>query len=210
MSALPREKDRDRIEDLYSKVDIYHLVENLESCLQCGKCTGVCPVASLSPSYNPRQIIHDILSGSEKRWLASEEIWQCFWCAGCYTLCPVDIFFPLLMMQLRYLALAGGHGVRYFTPFRRFALRAREEGLTFAPGSAKGRERIMKIRDGIGLSPWPEISDRAREHYRALFDMTGTTAFLESIEEGEGKPLPLNYLEGRITRAGKKGRPAGK
>jgi hypothetical protein len=68
----------------------------------------------------------------------------------------------------------------------------------------------MKIRGSIGLSPWPEISDRAREHYRALFDMTGTTAFLEGFGEGEEKPLPLNYLEGRITRAGKKGRPSGK
>jgi len=206
---LPREKDRDRIESLYSKVDIYHLVENLENCLQCGKCAGICPVASLSPSYNPRQIIHDILNGSEKRWLAGEEIWQCFWCAGCYTLCPADIFFPLLMMQIRYLALASRHGVKYFTPFKRFAQRAREDGLTFVPGSPKGRERVMKIRSSIGLSPWPEISDRAREHYKALFDLTGTTVFLESVKEGEEEPLPLTYMEGRITRAGKKGRPAG-
>ncbi len=207
---MPREKDRDRVENLHSKVDIYHLVENLESCLQCGKCAGICPVASLSPSYNPRQIIHDILSGSEKRWLESEEIWQCFWCASCYTLCPSDIFFPLLMMQVRYLALAGRHGLKYFTPFKRFALRAREDGLTFAPGSTKGRERIMKIRGCIGLSPWPDISEKAREHYKALFDLTGTTAFLDSLKEEEEKPLPLTYMEGRITRAGRKGRPAGK
>jgi ferredoxin len=53
------------IEGLYAKVDIYHLVENLESCLQCGKCAGICPVARLSPSYNPRQIIHDILNGRQ-------------------------------------------------------------------------------------------------------------------------------------------------
>jgi len=113
------------------------------------------------------------------------------------------------MMQIRYLALASRHGVKYFTPFKRFAQRAREDGLTFAPGSPKGRERIMKIRSSIGLSPWPEISDRAREHYKALFDLTGTTVFLESVKEGEEEPLPLTYMEGRITRAGKKGRPAG-
>jgi heterodisulfide reductase subunit C len=196
---LPRERYRDRDESLYRKVDAYRLVENLEQCLQCGKCAGICPVASLSPSYNPRQIINDVLSGSHSRWLESEEIWRCFWCAGCYTLCPVDIHFPLLMMQLRYLAVASRHGLKYIVPFKRFALRAREDGLTFAPGSARGRERIMGIRAAIGLSPWPEVSEKARAEYRALFDLTGTTGFLEQIREEEDKPVELEYLEGRIT-----------
>ena len=196
---MPRERFRDRDENLYRKVDAYRLVENLEQCLQCGKCSGVCPVASLSPSYNPRQIINDVLSGSHARWLKSEEIWRCFWCAGCYTLCPVDIHFPLLMMQLRYLAVASRHGLKYIVPFKRFALRAREDGLTFAPGSPRGRERIMGIRGAIGLTPWPEVSEKAREEYRALFDLTGTTEFLEQIREEEDKPLQLAYLEGRIT-----------
>ena len=160
---MPRERFRDRDECLYHKVDAYRLVENLEHCLQCGKCAGICPVANLSPSYNPRQIINDVLSGSHVRWLNSEEIWRCFWCAGCYTLCPVDIHFPLLMMQLRYLAVASRHGLKYIVPFKRFALRAREE-------------------------------------YRALFDLTGTTDFLEQIREEEDMPVELTYLEGRITR----------
>jgi heterodisulfide reductase subunit C len=199
MPSLPRERYRDRDENLYATVDAYHLVENLEHCLQCGKCAGICPVASLSPSYNPRQIISDVLSGSTSRWLKSEEIWRCFWCAGCYTVCPVDIHFPLLMMQLRYLAVASLHGLKYIAPFKRFALRAREDGLTFAPGSAKGRERIMGIRGGIGLTPWPEVSEKAREEYRALFDMTGSTEYLDRIREEEDQPLELTYLEGRIT-----------
>jgi len=196
---LPRERFRDRDEHLYHKVDAYRLVENLEQCLQCGKCAGICPVASLSPSYNPRQIINDVLSGSHARWLKSEEIWRCFWCAGCYTLCPVDIHFPLLMMQLRYLAISSRHGLKYVVPFKRFALRAREDALTFAPGGARGRERIMGIRGRIGLTPWPEVSEKAREEYRALFDLTGTTDFLEQIREEEDLPVELAYMEGRIT-----------
>ncbi len=198
---MPRERYRDRDDHLYGVVDAYRLVENLESCLQCGKCVGTCPVASLSPSYNPRQIIHDILSGSQTRWLASEEIWRCFWCAGCYTQCPMDIHFPLLMMQLRYRAVASRHGLKYIVPFKRFALRAREDGLTFAPGGAKGRDRIMALRTRIGLTPWPEISEKAREEYRTLFDLTGTTEFLEGIHEEEDQPLALSYLEGRIIGA---------
>jgi heterodisulfide reductase subunit C len=203
---LPRERDKDRTEGLFKRVDSYNLVENIESCLQCGKCVGVCPVANLSPSYNPRQVIRDILAGNKERWLKSEEIWRCFWCANCFTLCPMDIPFPLLMMQIRYEALRNRYGLKYFLPFRRFALRAREDGLTFAPGGAKGRDRIMKIRSAIGLAPWPEISEKAREEYRDLFDMTGATAWLESIQEEEEEPVALTYLEGRITHAKGKGR----
>jgi len=202
---MAREKDTDWTENLYAQVDPYHLVDNLESCLQCGKCAGICPAANLSPSYNPRQVINDVLSGREERWLKSEEIWRCFWCANCYTMCPMDIPYPMLMMQLRYRAVEKGYGLKYFLPFKRFALRAREDGLTFAPASEKGRARIRKIREGIGLTPWPEISEKARNEYKALFDMTGATAFLESIREEDEKPVHLTYLEGRIIKCSKKG-----
>jgi heterodisulfide reductase subunit C len=196
---MPRERYRDRDQNHYSTVDTYRLVDNLEQCLQCGKCVGICPVASLSPSFNPRQIINDVLSGSHVRWIVSEEIWRCFWCGSCYTVCPMDIHFPLLVMQLRYQAIASRHGLKYIVPFKRFAVRAREDGLTFAPGSARGRERIMGLRGSIGLAPWPEVSEKARTEYRELFDLTGTTEFLEQIREEEDKPLELAYGQGRIT-----------
>lgn len=194
---MPREKSSELVEDLYQKVDTYKLVENLENCLACGKCVGSCPVASLSPSYNPRQIIRDVLTGSSERWLESEEIWRCFWCATCYTGCPMDIHFPLLLMQLRYRAIENRFGLQYFAPFKKFALRARDNALTFTPGD-KGKERVMKIRSGMGVSPWPEVSDKAVAEYKALFDMTGTTDWLNAIHEEEGKPVNMTYTEGRI------------
>jgi hypothetical protein len=57
----------------------------------------------------------------------------------------------------------------------------------------------MGIRGAIGLTPWPEVSEKARDEYRALFDLTGTTEFLEQIRAEEDKPVELTYLEGRIT-----------
>jgi len=202
---MSRERLKDLTENLYAKVDIYGLVPNLETCLQCGKCSGICPVANLSPSYNPRQIINDVLRGRQDRWLKSEEIWRCFWCAGCYTICPMDIHYPLLMMQMRYLAMENGYGLKYFSLFKHFAMRAREEALTFTPASSRGREKIMKNRESIGLSPWPEVSEKAREEYKELFDMTGATEFLASIAEMDEKPVELMYQEGRITCARSKG-----
>ncbi|MDR2124290.1 MAG: 4Fe-4S dicluster domain-containing protein [Desulfovibrio sp.] len=179
-------------------VDVYKLVDNLRSCLACGKCVGNCPVARLTPSYNSRQIIRDVLSGNSDRWLRSEEIWRCLWCANCYTVCPMDINYPLLMLQLRYKAMESGYGMQYIAPFKKFALRAREDGLTFAPGGEKGRARVMRIRSNIGAVPWPEISDKAKAEYKALFDLCGTTKFVEDLDVENPPPLDLAYRKGRI------------
>ena len=196
MSGDKKEKRQD--EQAYEDMDPYLLIENLERCMQCGKCVGACPVAGLSPSYNARQIISDVVDGRHERWSRSEEIWRCFLCAGCHTLCPVDINFPALIMQLRYLALERKYGVRYVVPFKRFAIAARRDGLTFLPASEKARDRIKKIRTGIGLEPWPEISEKAREEYQALFDLTGASASIEAINEEDDKPLDLRYAEGKV------------
>jgi hypothetical protein len=113
----------------------------------------------------------------------------------------MDIPYPMLMMQIRYMAIENGYGLKYFFPFKRFAMRAMEDGLTFAPASPKARERIAGIRQGIGLSAWPEVSEKARSEYKTLFEMTGAADFLASICEDMEKPVRLTYLEGRITRA---------
>lgn len=194
---MTRERDRDWDRDLYSKVDRYNLVQNLEQCLQCGKCTGNCPVAAITPSYNPRQVINDIVRGSTTRLLDSEEIWRCFWCANCYRVCPVDIHYPLLMMQVRYMALENDYGVKYVAPINRFALRALEAGLTFVPGQ-KGIEKIQKLRSSIGASPWPEVSDKAKAELKAIFDLTGATDWIRARDETTEKALRLSYREGRI------------
>jgi hypothetical protein len=52
----------------------------------------------------------------------------------------------------------------------------------------------------MGMSPWPEVSEKARAEYRALFDLTGTTAHLEAVDEDSEKPVRFAYLEGRIPR----------
>lgn len=188
-------------EQLYQKVDRYGLVSNLEQCLQCGKCTGNCPVAAITPSYNPRAIINDILAGSTERLLDSEEIWRCMWCANCYRVCPVDINYPFLIMQLRYMVLEKGFGLKYVLPINKFAFRALEEGLTFVPGQ-KGKEKIMRLRSGVDAVPWPEVSDKAKTEMAEIFKQTGSLHWMEDLEKGEEKPVRMTYREGRIVHEG--------
>ncbi len=64
--------------------------QNLLECLQCGKCTGSCPVASKEVG-GPRQLVAEILSGMEQQALTDPMWWYCVSCGSCVTRCPVEI-----------------------------------------------------------------------------------------------------------------------
>ncbi|MGI5942997.1 MAG: 4Fe-4S dicluster domain-containing protein [Pelotomaculaceae bacterium] len=194
---MAREKWKELVKDFDKLVDTYGLAGNLRQCLACGKCVGDCPAASVSPSYNSRQIIQDVLDGNQKRVLASEEVWHCLWCAGCYRACPSGIYFPMLMMQIRYRAVEAGYGLKYFQAYRKLTLKAMAEGMSFVPGE-KGRAKVEKLRSGMGMSPLPEVSDKAKSEYNALFEMTGSRAWVDSVANKPEAPIELNYSKGRI------------
>lgn len=64
--------------------------QNLLECLQCGKCTGGCPIASEKVS-GPRQLIAQILSGMSDDALNNPTWWYCVSCGTCMSRCPVEI-----------------------------------------------------------------------------------------------------------------------
>jgi heterodisulfide reductase subunit C len=196
---VPREYDRNWNEDLYNNIDRYNMVKNLEQCLQCGKCTGNCPVAAITPSFNPRDIINDVLTGRAARLLDSDEIWRSMKCGTCYRGCPVDISFPSLVFELRFNALENGYGQKYVNLANKFVFRAMDYGLTFVPGK-KGMERIMKLREGIGIEPWPTVSPQACEQLKAIFEQTQALQYMEKLSNDTQKPLRLSYEEGRINQ----------
>jgi heterodisulfide reductase subunit C2 len=64
--------------------------QNLRECLQCGKCTGGCPIASEDVG-GPRQLIGLILMGLEEQALNDPTWLYCVSCGTCATRCPVEI-----------------------------------------------------------------------------------------------------------------------
>jgi heterodisulfide reductase subunit D len=68
-------------------------------CLDCGVCTGSCPVARVFPEFSPRQIIERSLYGLEE--LSDTTIWDCLTCAQCSVRCPADINFPEFIRRMR-------------------------------------------------------------------------------------------------------------
>jgi Fe-S oxidoreductase len=68
-------------------------------CLDCGVCTGSCPVSRVFPEFSPRQIIERSLYDLEE--LSDHTIWNCLTCAQCSVRCPADINFPEFIRLMR-------------------------------------------------------------------------------------------------------------
>ena len=61
--------------------------ENIRACIQCGICTGSCPVAN-EMEYAPRGIIAMIRAGMRDEVLSSNSMWYCLSCYMCTVRCP--------------------------------------------------------------------------------------------------------------------------
>jgi len=60
------------------------------SCIQCGVCTGSCPMAS-HMEYPPRKIIALIRAGMRDKVLSSNSMWFCLSCHLCSCRCPRQV-----------------------------------------------------------------------------------------------------------------------
>lgn len=64
--------------------------EGLQSCMNCGVCTGVCPAAEFY-NYDPRQIVNTVQTRDDdaiEELLKSDTIWYCGECMSCRPRCP--------------------------------------------------------------------------------------------------------------------------
>lgn len=64
--------------------------EGLQSCMNCGVCTGVCPAAEFY-NYDPRQIVNIVQTRDDdaiEELLKSDTIWYCGECMSCRPRCP--------------------------------------------------------------------------------------------------------------------------
>lgn len=93
------------LEDIIQETKTYY-------CLECGKCTSVCPVARYDTSFSPRQMIENALLGFGDELLLDRELFSCLTCYTCQQKCPSDIDFPVFVRKARNLAQNNGqHGV---------------------------------------------------------------------------------------------------
>lgn len=82
--------------------------QGLYACIQCGKCTGGCPMA-IKTRLNPRTLIYRLLVSANGFELEGrDEIWDCTTCATCATRCPKQVDPMSMMIALRSLIVEKG------------------------------------------------------------------------------------------------------
>jgi len=80
---------------------------DVNSCVECGRCTDVCPANVIGGTLNPKEVIlqlqHGLLAGAdvvtgtapevekEEAWVREEDLFQCLSCGACEQACPVGI-----------------------------------------------------------------------------------------------------------------------
>ena len=74
--------------------------EELFSCLQCGTCSGTCPLA-IYMDFGPRKIISLVREGFREEALSSQTIWLCASCYSCAVHCPRQIHITDVMYSLK-------------------------------------------------------------------------------------------------------------
>lgn len=85
----------------------------IKNCLQCGTCTGACPVA-YAMDVTPRQIIGLFRAGRMEEVLRSKAIWLCASCYSCTVRCPMKIRVTDTMYAFKRLAMERGLHSRHF------------------------------------------------------------------------------------------------
>lgn len=78
--------------------------QKIKRCLQCGTCTGSCPVSS-TMDITPREVIALFRAGDMESILKSRTIWICASCYACTVRCPVGIKVTDILYALKRLAM---------------------------------------------------------------------------------------------------------
>lgn len=131
--------------------------KDVMTCLQCGNCTGVCPI-SLKIDYKTRSIIKYCQFGLKKYTLGTR--WVCATCYRCYEHCPADINPAEVMIALRHIAVREG----VIPPFIKVAA----TNLVKYGQSVKPDPEIDKIRKELGL---PVVHSKDAEYGHVLREL---------------------------------------
>jgi heterodisulfide reductase subunit C len=96
--------ESDRIPGFGKEVMSVPGCEQLKSCIQCGTCSGVCPL-SVYMDYSPRQVMELTRSDFKNEVLRSHTIWLCASCYACTVECPREIRITDIMYELKQRAI---------------------------------------------------------------------------------------------------------
>jgi len=107
LQTIPqREKTREsELRDAFwEQVETIPNGEKIKDCIQCGTCTGACPISYMM-DITPRQVVALFRAGHLEEILRSRTIWICASCYSCRVRCPQGILVTDLLYALKRLAM---------------------------------------------------------------------------------------------------------
>jgi heterodisulfide reductase subunit C len=110
--------------------------ESIKKCIQCGSCTGSCPV-SYTMDITPREVIALFRSGDIEAILASRTIWICASCYGCTVRCPQGVKVTDVLYALKRLAIENKIYPKRFPVYalsKSFVYLTNQFGRSYEPG----------------------------------------------------------------------------
>jgi heterodisulfide reductase subunit B len=134
-------------------------VSLLGKCESCQACKDDCPVCKVDPTFQPTEIIADLVRGNLDGVLADGQLWKCLECYTCQEMCHSRIGMADTFRKLKELAMAAGSGpesvsAAYQTFLKTGVLGSPKEGarkkLGLEPLPANGGEALARVLDREG------------------------------------------------------------
>ncbi|MBF4510491.1 MAG: 4Fe-4S dicluster domain-containing protein [Aeromicrobium sp.] len=120
-------------------------VSLLGTCFACGACKDDCPVCKIDTSFQPTEIIGELIRGDLDAVIARGDLWKCLECYTCQELCHSRIGMAETFRTLKELAMEADAGPESVSAAYAEFLRT----------GALGKPR-ESARKKLGLDPLPE------------------------------------------------------
>jgi len=162
-------------------------METIKECVQCGKCTGVCPAGRIT-ALRTRKIFQMVQQDMREEIYNSPELWFCSTCYTCYERCPKGVKTTDLIRVIRNVASKDGYmhlqhkmvsmyviKTGHTVPVKAEIGKMREElakNVYPIDAIAPTVQRIPGIADKAG---YPDLTDKPEqmEQLRTIFKETG-------------------------------------
>ena len=107
---LPKEKKGKARTKEQTLVAVKELIADTGAfdCVECGKCTTVCPVTKIDPNFAPRTVVLKAMEGIVDNIATDRDIWTCTTCEQCNAMCPYKVDYSGFIRGMREEAVEFG------------------------------------------------------------------------------------------------------
>ena len=167
----------------------------LLKCIQCGMCASLCPAARYS-DYNPREMVKKVLDGDEDI-VTDDDIWNCFYCYTCHSVCPVNNSPSEVNQILRQKAINEENGIEKIASFLTYGDSFLDIGIGSIPSAffdilvedfgndwLNLKINLDNVRKELGLGP-VALPEESVEEINEILKITGLTKRMDRIRRFE-------------------------